>query len=414
MISNRLAALGFLLRVALLPGSGASSANLRGGRNVQAVVDPPPTNTTTNSTTPDAVVNYHVELSKVPLKEFSGGLFRQLQHASITNNTMDLAYLKLFPGGVRELHWHPQAAEWGVVTEGTCLITLMNNNGQYTNELVSEGSVWYFPSSWGHSIYGQDPELGCTMTLFFDYPQAPTYNDLSISQMISYFPSDVVSENLGVPLDVLKTFPQQIIVVTEGPKPPQRVPESTNPLPLSPVFQLDNGTCGQTGVGGYYYQVRQEQFPISSTMSGAWMHLEAGALRDIHWHPNADEMQFVLKGKVKVGIYGMNGVNDTFTISAGDVGFVPKGLMHYIEAIDGPVDVLLTFNSPNWATQELSTWLAVSPPFIAASSLNTTVEVVDKYFPKAGQDFYGGSKFEGCPVTGIPKGMTSNVTANNN
>ena len=392
-----------------LYGNPRQSGSLRGGRREQTDSEPASTPTpapasespvTTTPSTPQ--VNYHVKLSEAELKEFPGGLFRQMQHESITNNTMDLAYLQLFPGGVRELHWHPLAAEWGFVSEGTCLITLMNNDGQYSNELVPEGSIWYFPKSWGHSIYGQDPDVGCTMILFFDYPQNPTFDDLAISQMISYFPSDVVRENLGVPKDVLETFPKQILIVNTGPKPPQAVPESRNPLPTSPVFAMDDGVCGEAGTGGYVFQVRQAQFPISATMSGAWMHLDSGALRDIHWHPNADEMQYVLKGTMKVGIYGMGGVNDTFTISAGDVGFVPMGFMHYIEAVDGPVDLLLTFNSPNWTTQELSTWLSVAPPFIAARSLNTTVEVVDKYFPKSEQLFYGKS-YNGCPAMGLPK-----------
>jgi oxalate decarboxylase len=345
---------------------------------------------------------FRIKLSEVELKPFPGGLFRQIPlEQSFTNNTMWVAYLKLFPGGVRELHWHPSAAEWGFVSEGTCLVTLMNNEGQYANELVPENSVWYFPKSWGHSIYGQDPEVGCTMVLFFDYPQPPTFNDLSISQMLSYFPREVVSENLGVPADVLETFPESILIVNSGPQPPQRVPISANPLPLSPVFSMSDGVCSDLGRGGYYFQVRQEQFPLASTISGAWMHLESGTLRDIHWHPNADEMQYVLRGSVTVGIYGTGGVNSTFTLSEGDVGFVPIGFMHYIQANDGPADLLITFNHPSWKTQELSTWLSVTPSFVAARSLNTSVEVVERYLPRSTKDFYGTKRIH-CPGSGIP------------
>jgi oxalate decarboxylase len=356
-------------------------------------------------------VNYHVKLSEVELKPFPGGLFRQLPvDDPISNNTMWVAYLKLLPGGVRELHWHPSSAEWGYVSEGTCLITLMNNEGRYANELVREGQVWYFPQSWGHSIYGQDSGVGCTMVLFFDDAQPPTYNDLSISQMLSYFPRDVVSENLGVPVDVLETFPESILIVNSGPPPPQAVPVSKSPLPQSPVFTMTDGPCGDLGRGGYYFQVRQEQFAMSSTMSGAFMHLESGTLRDIHWHPNADEMQYVLRGSVTVGVYGTGGINTTYTLNAGDVGFVPRGFMHYIqtsrndddddEEDGGPADLLLTFNHPSWTTQELSTWLSVAPPFVAARSLNTTVDVVEKYLPTSAQEFYG-RRSSRCPVSEI-------------
>lgn len=364
---------------------------------------------------PPLSVSYHVKLSEIEFKPFPGGLFRQLPVDNpISNNTMWVAYLQLLPGGVRELHWHPSAAEWGYVSEGTCLITLMNNEGQYANELVHEDQVWYFPQSWGHSIYGQDPEVGCTMVLFFDDPQPPTYNDLSISQMLSYFPRDVVSENLGVPIDVLDTFPESILIVNSGPQPPQAVPVSKNPLPLSPIFSMRDGPCGDLGRGGYYFQVRQEQFAMSSTMSGAYMHLEPGTLRDIHWHPNADEMQYVLRGSVTVGVYGTGGINSTYTLKAGDVGFVPRGFMHYIQANrndeeggGGPADLLLTFNHPSWTTQELSTWLSVAPPFIAARSLNTTVDVVEKYLPTSAQEFYGRKRSR-CPATDMGRSKTTN------
>ena len=30
------------------------------------------------------------------------------------------------PGVIRELHWHPKAAEWALVLNGTCYTTLMD------------------------------------------------------------------------------------------------------------------------------------------------------------------------------------------------------------------------------------------------------------------------------------------------
>jgi oxalate decarboxylase/phosphoglucose isomerase-like protein (cupin superfamily) len=193
------------------------------------------------------------------------------------------------------------------------------------------------------------------------------------------------------------------------------VPVSKSLLPQSPVFSMRDGPCGDLGRGGYYFQVRQEQFAMSRTMSGAYMHLEPGTLRDIHWHPNADEMQYVLRGSVTVGVYGTGGINSTYTLNAGDVGFVPRGFMHYIQAnrdeddedgVSGPADLLLTFNHPSWTTQELSTWLSVAPPFIAARSLNTTVDVVEKYLPTSAQEFYGRKKSR-CPATYADRSKTT-------
>jgi oxalate decarboxylase len=341
--------------------------------------------------------NYHVALSEENWTVFPGaGRIKILEPKDISNNTMGFGYLELLPGGIRELHWHPFSTEWGFITEGECRFTLMDNDGNYENGYAKKGDIWNFPTSFAHSIQGVDPDYGCKMALFFSAPYEPTVNDISISEMMTAFPRDVLEENLGAPADVIASFYQQSVSVSPGPFPPPEFPESTSPLKTSPIFYTPNGTCVETGDGGYLYMVRQDNFPGVTEMSGGYMHLSNGTLRDIHWHPNANEMQYVLNGTLKVGIYSIEGVRNTYTLNAGDVGFVPKGMAHYLEAIDGPADILLTFDSPSWTTQELSTMLAQVPSYITAASINTTIQVVDQYFPKATQDFFGDT-FIGCP-----------------
>ncbi|MBR1277119.1 cupin domain-containing protein [Bradyrhizobium sp. AUGA SZCCT0283] len=42
------------------------------------------------------------------------------------------------------------------------------------------------------------------------------------------------------------------------------------------------------------------QLPISKGIAGVSMRLEPGAMRELHWHPNADEWQYVVEGKVEL------------------------------------------------------------------------------------------------------------------
>jgi oxalate decarboxylase/phosphoglucose isomerase-like protein (cupin superfamily) len=42
---------------------------------------------------------------------------------------------------------------------------------------------------------------------------------------------------------------------------------------------------------GREWRVGVERFPISQTMTGVVLDLEPGGLRELHWHPNADEWQ---------------------------------------------------------------------------------------------------------------------------
>lgn len=52
--------------------------------------------------------------------------------------------------------------------------------------------------------------------------------------------------------------------------------------------------------GGTQRVVTVDEFPISTTMAGSLIELEPGALRELHWHPNADEWQYYLSGQAEM------------------------------------------------------------------------------------------------------------------
>ena len=41
-------------------------------------------------------------------------------------------------------------------------------------------------------------------------------------------------------------------------------------------------------------------FPISQDMSGALVRLRPGGMRQLHWHTNLDEWQYVINGTLQV------------------------------------------------------------------------------------------------------------------
>jgi len=49
---------------------------------------------------------------------------------------------------------------------------------------------------------------------------------------------------------------------------------------------------GKTYEGGTFSFVDVKRFPISSTMTGATLELRSKAIREMHWHPNADELLY--------------------------------------------------------------------------------------------------------------------------
>ena len=85
--------------------------------------------------------------------------------------------------------------------------------------------------------------------------------------------------------------------------------------------------------GGREWRVDSSRFPISKTITGVVLDLEPGALRELHWHPNADEWQYVIEGKVSVTLFGSHGRYRTETLEKGDVGYIPQGYGHSIENV---------------------------------------------------------------------------------
>jgi hypothetical protein len=74
--------------------------------------------------------------------------------------------------------------------------------------------------------------------------------------------------------------------------------------------------------GGTVRIVDSTIFPASRTIAAALIELEHGALRELHWHPNADEWQYYIEGEGRMTVFGSEGIPP-----------VPHGL---IDATYGP------------------------------------------------------------------------------
>ena len=84
-------------------------------------------------------------------------------------------------------------------------------------------------------------------------------------------------------------------------------------------------------------------------MTGALMRIKPGGLRELHWHPNADEWQYYIKGRARMTVFGSHGRARTEEFGAGDVGYVPQGYGHYIENIGSEdVELVLALNNGSY------------------------------------------------------------------
>jgi oxalate decarboxylase len=61
--------------------------------------------------------------------------------------------------------------------------------------------------------------------------------------------------------------------------------------------------------------------------------VKPGGLRELHWHPNADEWQYNVKGTARMTVFSAGGHARTMDFHPGDVGYIDQSLPHYVEDI---------------------------------------------------------------------------------
>jgi len=131
---------------------------------------------------------------------------------------------------------------------------------------------------------------------------------------------------------------------------------------------------------GREWRVDSTRFPISTTITGVILDLEPAALRELHWHPNADEWQYVITGDVRVTMFGSHGRFRTEILQAGDVGYIPQGYGHSIENVGRKTSrILIGFNSGIYESIDPSSWIAGNPVDVLATNFSKSESLIRKF-----------------------------------
>ena len=284
--------------------------------------------------------------------------------------------MRLNPGehqsGVRELHWHKQA-EWAYMTVGRARITALDEQGRNFVDDLEAGDLWYFPPGIPHSI--QALAEGCEFLLAFDSGGFSENATFLLSDWLMHVPKSVISKNFGVPEDMFQDLPTKELWILDAPTPgpldQDRVDDPQGASPTQYSFHMKTQNTQQQLPGGTVRIVDSSTFPISKTIAMALVEVEPGGMRELHWHPNTDEWQYYLEGQGRMGGFASGGTARTFDFQAGDVGYVPFAMGHYVENTGTTtLRFLELFKSERYADFSLNQWLALTPPALVKAHLN--------------------------------------------
>ena len=351
--------------------------------------DPGPRNLMRDRQNPDLLVPPSTDHGTLPNLRFSfsdahmrlerGGWTRQVtvRELGISKNIAGVN-MRLNAGGVRELHWH-KAAEWAYMLYGSARITAIDAQGRNFVDDVGVGDLWYFPSGIPHSIQGLNPD-GCEFLLVFDEGDFDEDNTFLISDWFKHVPNEVLAKNFGVPASLfghtpdpseLYIFPAPV----PGPLGSDKIPGAT-PVPES----FSHRMMAQQPIKTKSGTVRitdTRVFPASKTIAAALVEVDPGGMRELHWHPNTDEWQYYVEGQARMGVFASSGQARTFDFLAGDVGYVPFAMGHYIENTGStPLRFLEIFKSSYYADVSLNQWMALTSPELVSAHLKLDPQVM--------------------------------------
>jgi oxalate decarboxylase len=370
------------------PPQGAVNAT-----NPRSVTDPGPQNPAIRSQFPSAFSPPPTDVGNMPLSWASfnnaprriqnGGWAREVTQSDFAvASTLSGVNMRLTSGGIREMHWH-QFAEWAYMTYGGCRITILDQEGRPYIADVKEGDLWYFPAGLPHSLQGLGPD-GCEFLIVFDDGHASEFATLLMTEWFTHTPPDVLARNFGVSADTFENIPLRDLYIFQGDLPSDlaaaRAAVSGKGAPPHPfTFSLGSMAPSRETRGGTVKIADSTNFTVSTTVAAALLTIHPGGMREMHWHPNADEWQYWIKGKGRMTIFNTGPNAVTMDFNPGDVGYVKKNLGHYIQNTgDTDLQVLEVFRAPQFQDVSLSDWVTHTPPKLVAQHLNLSEEVIAK------------------------------------
>ncbi|MBB5329637.1 cupin domain-containing protein [Tunturiibacter gelidoferens] len=145
-----------------------------------------------------------------PTKVSRGGEVKIIDQKIWPATNIAAAIVTLKPGGLRELHWHPNEDEWQYYVEGKGRMTVFSAGGHARTMDFQEGDVGYIDKSVPHYI----ENTGDTDLTFIEVFPTPFYEDISLAEWLAHTPSRLVDQHIQVGEDFLAKIPKKEMVVT--------------------------------------------------------------------------------------------------------------------------------------------------------------------------------------------------------
>jgi oxalate decarboxylase len=145
-----------------------------------------------------------------PTKVTKGGEVKIIDSKNFPASNIAAAIVTLKPGGLRELHWHPNEDEWQYYVKGSGRMTVFAAGGRARTMDFQAGDVGYIDRSVPHFV----ENTGKEDLVFLEVFPTPDYEDISLAEWLAHTPSRLVDQHIGTGEDFLNKIQKREMVIT--------------------------------------------------------------------------------------------------------------------------------------------------------------------------------------------------------
>ena len=121
------------------------------------------------------------------------------------SKTIAAALVEIEPGGMRELHWHPNSDEWQFYISGQARMTVFASESKARTFDFQAGDVGVVPFPMGHYV----ENTGETTLTFLEVFKSDHFADVSLAQWLKFTPHELVRAHLRIDESILQQIPSE-------------------------------------------------------------------------------------------------------------------------------------------------------------------------------------------------------------
>ncbi len=251
---------------------------------------------------------------------------------------ISFANLKLKESGCLEPIWHPNAHKLGHCVQGKALIYLHtpSSNEMFT---VQKGEMFFIPEGYVHRIENiETEECVINFALSHHNPDAMLFSKAIFSISDSVFNSTFNTNSKFIEglkgsknHDLLKIMPSQ-----------KRLPSY---ISSRYKFNIEDSSKSILTKGGYLQYGLKDNLSVLDGLGILGFGLNTRGIVEPHWHTNAGELVYIVKGKTRITILSPDGEIEILEVNEGEGAFAPASYFHSIENVGSEnVEVIAYFS----------------------------------------------------------------------